>query len=451
MKSVLPLRTVLFTLGQHTLGMLGLSCYILADTFFVANRLGAEGLAALNLAIPLYSLLNGTGLMIGIGSATRYAVRRAAGAAEEGNQDFTGSLLLGGGAGLLFLLAGVFLAETLGRLMGADDITLDMTAVYLRTIFCFAPCFLLNNILLAFIRNDGGPRLAMTAMLTGSLSNVLLDYLFLYPLDWGMFGAAFATGLAPVISLLILSSWIWRRKNGFRLCRYRLRFQAAIALCGPGTAAFVTEVSAGVVLVLINTILLQLEGNRGVAAYGIVANLALVALALMGGISQGMQPLVSAAYGRGCSEEARRILRCALLTALLTAAVLYAVILLWAEPLAALFNRDGDPVLAAMARKGMRIYFAGFVGAGITMTISAYYSAAGRPQPGFFLSLLRGCLAVVPAVWLLSNWLGLTGVWLAVPAAESLSALAAGICLRRMGGKKSDPARDSVDIPTPGR
>ena len=171
----------------------------------------------------------------------------------------------------------------------------------------------------------------------------------------------------------------------------------------------------------------------------------------MGGISQGMQPLVSAAYGRGCSEEARRILRCALLTALLTAAVLYAVILLWAEPLAALFNRDGDPVLAAMARKGMRIYFAGFVGAGITMTISAYYSAAGRPQPGFFLSLLRGCLAVVPAVWLLSNWLGLTGVWLAVPAAESLSALAAGICLRRMGGKKSDPARDSVDIPTPGR
>ena len=117
MKSVLPLRTILFILGQHTLGMLGLSCYILADTFFVANRLGADGLAALNLAIPLYSLINGVGLMIGIGSATRYAVRRAAGAAEEGNQAFTGSLLLGGGAGLLFLLAGVFLAETLGRLI----------------------------------------------------------------------------------------------------------------------------------------------------------------------------------------------------------------------------------------------------------------------------------------------------------------------------------------------
>ena len=291
MKTAVSFTAVLRVLAQHTLGMLGLSCYLLADTFFVSNRLGADGLAALNLAIPLYSLLNGVGLMLGIGGATRYAVLQAGGAAEEADRAFTGSLMLGGGAGALFVLAGILLAEPMGLWMGADGDTLEMTAVYLRTIFCFAPCFLLNNILLAFVRNDGGRRLAMAGMLAGSFSNILLDYLFLYPLGGGMFGAALATGLAPVISLAVLSAWIMKKRNGFHL-RRDIPVGRLPALCGPGTAAFVTEVSSGVVLVLMNTILLRLEGNRGVAAYGIVANLALVALALLNGLSQGMQPLV---------------------------------------------------------------------------------------------------------------------------------------------------------------
>lgn len=111
MKTAVSFTAVLRVLAQHTLGMLGLSCYLLADTFFVSNRLGADGLAALNLAIPLYSLLNGVGLMLGIGGATRYAVLQAGGAAEEADRAFTGSLMLGGGAGALFVLAGILLAN----------------------------------------------------------------------------------------------------------------------------------------------------------------------------------------------------------------------------------------------------------------------------------------------------------------------------------------------------
>lgn len=444
MKTAVSFTAVLRVLAQHTLGMLGLSCYLLADTFFVSNRLGADGLAALNLAIPLYSLLNGVGLMLGIGGATRYAVLQAGGAAEEADRAFTGSLMLGGGAGALFVLAGILLAEPMGLWMGADGDTLEMTAVYLRTIFCFAPCFLLNNILLAFVRNDGGRRLAMAGMLAGSFSNILLDYLFLYPLGGGMFGAALATGLAPVISLAVLSAWIMKKRNGFHL-RRDIPVGRLPALCGPGTAAFVTEVSSGVVLVLMNTILLRLEGNRGVAAYGIVANLALVALALLNGLSQGMQPLVSAEAGRGRKKEAQRIRRFALLLSLATAGLLYAAALLWAPALAALFNRDGDPLLGEMASQGLRLYFAGFVGAGVTMTVASYCSAAGRPRTGFALSMLRGFATVVPAVLLFSSWLGLKGVWLSVPVAETLSALAAcWILLREARGK-------AVDIPPAGR
>ena len=158
--------------------MLGLSCYILADTFFVSAALGTEGLAALNLAISVYSFLSGAGLLLGIGGASRYAVLYARGDREEGNRAFSGTFLLGLLCAAVFLLAGIFGAEQLGSLLGAEGQVLKMTAAYLRIILCFSPCFLLNNILLAFVRNDGGHRLAMAAMLAGSFSNILLDYLF---------------------------------------------------------------------------------------------------------------------------------------------------------------------------------------------------------------------------------------------------------------------------------
>ena len=158
------------------LGMIGISCYILADTFFVAKGTGSLGLAALNIAIPAYNLMNGLGLMVGVGGATHYSLCRAQGDAVEADRTFTHTLLLGLCIALLFVLTGTFGVVPLSRLLGANAETLDMTAVYLRLLLCFAPFFVTNNVMIAFVRNDGEPGRAMAGMIAGSLFNIVFDW-----------------------------------------------------------------------------------------------------------------------------------------------------------------------------------------------------------------------------------------------------------------------------------
>ena len=185
----------------NVLGMIGVSCYILADTFFVAKGMGADGVTALNIAIPIYSLIHGTGLMIGMGGATKFAIYKSQGRDEAGSRVFTCALLMALVLGAIYFLGGAFFSMPLAKLLGAKGSVVGMTNTYLKVLMMFGPFLVLNDTFNCFIRNDGNPKLSMAAMLTGSFSNIILDYVFIFPLDMGIFGAILATGLSPVISL----------------------------------------------------------------------------------------------------------------------------------------------------------------------------------------------------------------------------------------------------------
>ena len=415
----------------NVLGMIGLSCYILADTFFVAKGLGTNGLTALGLAISGYSFIQGTGLMIGVGGATRYAIWKSQGKHDAANRVFTHSVVLAIAAGFLFAAAGLFLSTPISRLLGADGLILDMTALYLKTVLCFSPFFILNNLMLAFVRNDGNPHLAMAAMLAGSLSNVLLDYILIFPLDMGIFGAALATGLAPILGMAVLSIHIVKRRNGFHLRRVRPDPACALDLCSLGLSSLITELASGLVLIVFNLVILRLSGNIGVAAYSVVANLSLVVISIFTGIAQGLQPLVSSSYGRAQYVELRQLLRYAVLLSVVLAVLLYLVACLFSDGLVAIFNREADPQLAALAKDGLLLYFAGFLFAGFNIVTSAYLSAVAQPRPAFAVCILRGCVAILPAVFALAALWGMNGVWLSFPCAEAIASVAGILALRR--------------------
>ena len=392
------------------LGMIGISCYILADTFFVAKGTGSLGLAALNIAIPAYNLMNGLGLMVGVGGATHYSLCRAQGDAAEADRTFTHTLLLGLCIALVFVLTGTFGVVPLSRLLGANAETLDMTAVYLRLLLCFAPFFVTNNIMIAFVRNDGEPGRAMAGMIAGSLFNIVFDWVFIFPCGLGMFGAALATGASPLVSLLVLSGHLRRPSRGFHLRRERLRPRLLPRICAPGLSSLVSELASGITLLLINLVLLRIAGNTAVAAYGVIANLALVESAIFTGLSTGVQPLIS----RSAEADRRRLLRWTVTTALVISALMYVLVFVFASPITAVFNSEHDPALAACAVPGLRIYFAGFLAA-------AYFSAAGQASRGFIISLVRSIIAIPPVLFALSALLGVTGVWLTFPAVEALA------------------------------
>lgn len=404
----------------NVLGMIGMSCYILADTYFVANGVGSEGLAALNLAIPAYGLMSGTGLMIGIGGAARYSIQLGQGEHEKANAMFTTSVGMGLLFGILFSLIGLFFAAPLARFLGADDSTFVMCRCYVRILLLFGPLFVMNYIMQAFLRNDGAPRRAMAAMLSGSLANIVLDYVFIYPLGLGILGAAAATVCAPAIGLLVSLSYVVQKKNRFHLVRCVPSLSRCRAICGAGIPPFVTEVSNGLVMFVFNRTLLVLVGTTGVAAYGVVANLSLVVISIYSGIAQGSQPLVSRDFGRRQIWRVQTALRYALIVVTVFSVLLYLGLFVQAQGVVGLFNESGSPQLQEIAVYGVRLYFTGCLFAGWNVVLSTSLAAGGQGRLASAISLLRGVVLIVPLAVILSMTAGMTGLWLSFPVTEGV-------------------------------
>ncbi len=414
----------------NVLGMIGLSCYILADTFFVSRGLGANGLAALNLAIPVYSFVHGIGLMLGMGGATKFSIFKSQKRQQESDAVFTCILLVSLFSGGL-VAVGVLFSEFLTSLLGADAQVFEMANTYLKVILLFSPAFILNDILICFVRNDGNPRLSMLAMLGGSLSNVLLDYIFIFPLGMGIFGAVLATGLASLISMLILLPHQLKKKNGFHISKKKTDFSLLPSALSLGFPSLITELSAGIVIIVFNKIILGLQGNAGVAAYGVIANLSLVVTAIFTGIAQGIQPLVSSAYGHGDRKKAVLTLRYAMTSVAACACAVYLGVFFFADPITGIFNSASDPLLQDIAPAGLRLYFTSALFVGFNITLSAFFTSTERAVPAHILSLLRGLFLIVPMAFTLSALAGITGVWLAFPVTEGLTALLGAFLLFR--------------------
>lgn len=407
----------------NVMGMIGLSCYILADTFFVAKGLGTNGLTALNLAIPIYSFIHGSGLMIGMGGGTQYSIQKSRKNHETANQVFTAVLYLVVIFAVFFVLVGIFFSGAIVSLFGVNGSVFDMSKTYLQVILLFAPAFLMNNVLLCFVRNDGAPQLSMAAMIGGSLSNVVLDWVFIFPCQMGIFGAVFATGLAPIFSMLILSPHFIRRKNQFHFTKCRPESRLFVGVLSSGVPSLVTEVSSGVVMIVFNSIILHLEGNVGVAAYGIIANLSLVVIAIYTGIAQGIQPVISRNYGMKNFGGVHAIMRYALVIMLIFSAVIYMVVFFGALQIINIFNSEQNVLLQNIATEGLRLYFIACPFAGFNVIISTYFTSAERPRPAHVISILRGFLVIIPMTFLLS-WIGkIHGVWCAFPVTEMLVAV----------------------------
>ncbi len=402
------------------LGMIGLSCYILADTYFVSVGIGELGLAALNIAIPIFNLISGIGLMTGVGAASRFSAYRASGD-KRAESIFTNACVFGFLSGILITVLGIVFSEELCFLLGADEETISYTNEYLQTLMCTSLFFILNNIFTAFVRNDGNPRLSMAAMLIGSFANIILDYIFIFPLKLGMFGAAAATASAPLISMGILSLHFITKTNTFRLQKCRIAPSIIFSCLTVGIFSLITELSSGIVMVIFNRSILEPEGNTGVAAYGIIANIALVAISIFTGISQGLQPLASVAAAEKNKKELWNGLRLSCILAFSIAALLLIFAVLFRGPLVSLFNKEDDTKLSELAQRGLIIYFTGFFAAGINIICASFTAACAKVRESFFISIFRGIVFILPSVLILSRIAGTDGIWFSFCMAEMLT------------------------------
>lgn len=417
------LKDFFYYVSLNILGQMAYSCYTLADTFFISADLGANGLTALNLAFPMFCFMNGTGLMIGMGGGTGYSILKSRGESEKANHIFTNAVYMVVCFSIILVLLGVFLSDKIVTILGADDTVFTMTNTYLRVMLLFSPAFLTNNLLQCFVRNDGNPSLSMAAMITGSFSNIVLDYIFIFPLHMGIFGAIFATSLAPVISIIVLSSYFIRKKNQFHFMRSAPNVKRILGIISSGVPPFVTEVSSGIVMFLFNFIILHLEGNIGVAAFGVITSISLVVVAMYTGLSQGIQPIISLNHGRKNVSTIKIILKYAMITMLLLSSVTYTIIFFGASQLTFIFNSEKNELLLEFAATGLKLYFLACPFIGFNIVTATYFTSTERPRPAQIISFLRGFFILVPMAFLLSSILKMTGVWCAYPLTECIVAL----------------------------
>ncbi len=237
-----------------------------------------------------------------------------------------------------------------------------------------------------------------------------------------------ATGLAPVFSLCVLSLHRVRRRNGFHLSRRGCGLKAAGTVVSLGVPSLVAEVSSGVVIIVFNTIILGIHGNVGVAAYGVIANLSLVATAVYTGIAQGSQPLFSRAYGQGDVPGLKRTLFYGITAVGIVSAALYAGVFLFAGEITAVFNSEGSGALQSLAVPGLKLYFLAVFLSALTFCRPCISQQQKKP-PGTDYLCGQGLVVIIPMAFFLSSVWGMNGVWLSYPVTEALVFAAAAFML----------------------
>ncbi len=397
--------------------MVGLSCYILADSYFIAKSQGADGLTALNLVLPIYNLIFAIGSMIGTGSAIRYTIAKLKNFKNADDYIFN-SVFFTVITGLIFAISGNLFTEEILTLLGADSVILNTGISYTRIFMSFSPFFMLNYVINAYVRNDNAPNIAMTATLISSLFNIVFDYIFMFPLKMGMNGAALATGISPIVGISICLVHLLSDKSNVKIKFCIPSLKKLFVSCQVGFSAFVAEISSGIITMTFNFLILKLAGNTGVASYGIVANIALVATAFSNGIAQGSQPLISKSFGNRNMCEVNWLCRMSLAVSFIIATVIYIFLAVSAVYITDFFNSEGNELLASYSVTGIRLYFIGILFSGLNIVGSSFLSAVENARTAFIISVLRGFVMILFFAFLLSALFGMNGLWLAYATAE---------------------------------
>ena len=415
---------------QNVAGMIGISIYILADTFFISVCSGANGITILNLSLPIYGLIFAIGAMIGVGSATRYAIKKAQGE-KDIEHYFTQAILWDMIFSIPFVLLGIFAPEWVLHLMGADAEIMVLGRSYVRIFMTATPLFMMNYAFTSFVRNDNAPTIAMIGSISGSLFNIVFDYIFMFPMGMELTGAALATICSPLVTSLVCCIHYVGSKNqvGFQWKFPSVRH--LLSCCGLGISAFVGEMSSAITTIIFNLLILGIAGNIGVAAYGVVANLSLITMAIFNGVSQGVQPLISESYGYGNHNDVRKLLKTGILVCLFLEVVTVAVTWGFTDSLAGIFNSEGNPTLIFYAHDGLRLYFLGYLFAGINIFLVGYFSATAKAMQAFTASILRGALAIAVFAVLMSKICGMNGIWLSFLISEIVTFFVILIMLKK--------------------
>lgn len=398
------------------------SIYILADTIIIGKGIGTLAMAALNIILPLFNIFFGVGLLFGVGGSVLMSIARGRGDEQLGKCYFTLAVILNAVTCLaLTVLLWIFM-EPIARFLGATDATMPYIMDYAPYVIGGLSAFAFSSLLQTFVRNDGAPKLAMIAVISGGILNVILDIIFVFPLQMEMAGAAIASVIGSLCTVFILLLHFLSKANGLKFSLKAFSFSCIGRVFQNGFTSFLVEVTAGIVMFIFNVEILEYAGDNGVSMYGVICNTAIIVTCLCNGINQAAQPILSTNYGAGFGERIRQVRKLGMTTALVICSIPAILGLALPNMFTYIFLNPNEEILV-MSPTAIRIYFIGFFVMGINMFAVGYFQSTAKPKLSLLICLLRGCVLSIIFVTILAPIFGINGIWASVPLAEFVTLL----------------------------
>ena len=413
-----------------SIGILVMSLNILIDTIFVGQWIGSNAIAAINVVLPVSFFIAALGMAIGIGGAS--IISRALGqedikkaTATFGNQ-VTFTLLLT----TIVVVLGLGFVDQIIPLFGGKGSLFSLSKVYYTIVMYGVPvlafCMMGNNT----IRAEGKPKNAMYAMMLPSVSNLILDYIFIYVFDWGMMGAAWATTLSYGVCAAYIG-YFFIRHSVLRIqwSDLTLKWLLVKEMSSLGSVTLARQAMVSLTVLLVNNLLFSYGGESSIAVYAILSRMLMFVTFPIFGITQGFLPIAGFNYGAQKRDRVQTVIKVSIKFATLLATAIGIAVFVFAEYIPYLFSKD--LAVTSQTPSALRYVFAALPVVGLQLIGAAYFQAVGKALPALLLTLSRQGLFFIPLLYILPTFFGINGIWLAFPIADVLSTLVTVYFLRK--------------------
>lgn len=402
------------------------SIYSIVDMAMVGQYQGPDGTAALSVVAPIWNIIYSLGLLMGIGGSVIFSTIR--GKSDTGTQDENAGKNSGNeyfsvaiaGSVVLALLAWigiVLLEKPILTFFGANDNLLPLAQDYLKPIKFAVPLFLFNQMIAAFLRNDGNPGLATAGVLAGGIFNVVGDYVFVFPLNLGMFGAGLATAIGSAISFVLMISHFFSKKNSLAIRKPTRFFRKLVRIVVTGFSTFFIDVAMGILTILFNRQIMKYLGPSALAVYGPIINVSTFVQCCAYSVGQASQPIISISFGARHWKGIKEVLKYALYTVAFFGVFWLLLSELFPNLYVRIFMKPTDEILG-IAPEIIRRYSLSFLLLPLNIFSTYYFQSIMRPKTAFAVSVSRGFFISGILIMALPVVAGASFIWFAMPLTE---------------------------------
>ncbi|GLO63573.1 MATE family efflux transporter [Vibrio sp. MACH09] len=422
------ISTFLKYLLPSIVGMLAMSSASIIDGIFIGNYVGVSALAAVNLIIPILSVLFGVGLMLSIGGSVRAGKYLGEKNSLAASAIFSKTLIAVTIYAFVIIVLGLLFESSLFRLLGASEPLFPLMSDYYRVIMPFLLAQLMMIVLYFFIKLDGFPSLASAALVIGSVLNIALDYLFIAVFNWGLSGAAWATGISQLFPLLTLMTYFFSRKRKLHFSMQQKNWSEVFQAAYNGLSEFINEISGGIIAFIFNWMLISRAGVDGVAAITVLNYLLMIGFMVYFSIADTAQVMLSQNFGARNEHRLKQFLAITFFITSVVSLVTILILLFFNESLIYMFlDKEGAEVTVEMAIEFVYYVWPMFIFAGANMTISGYLTAIHLPFQSGVVSLCRSLIFPASLLIILFMMFDDNRFVTALPIGECLTFLVASV------------------------